>query len=58
MSKYQDMLNELLEVEAGLTGWEMDFIDSLCSQGLNEYYDDFTEKQADKIEQIWNRVFK
>lgn len=58
MSKHQDMLNELLEVEAGLTGWEMDFIDSLVGQGLNSQHDDFTEKQSDKIEQIWNRVFR
>jgi hypothetical protein len=58
MSKYQDMLRELIDVDAGLTGWEMDFLDSLCGQG---YLDDdhlITEKQANKLEQIWNRIFK
>jgi len=57
MSKHQDMLNELLEAETGLTGWEMDFLDSLVGQGLNSQYDDFTQKQTDKIEQIWERIF-
>lgn len=58
MSKHQDMLRELLQTESGLTAWEIDFLDSLVSQGLDDSRDDFTNKQADKVEQIWNHIFK
>jgi len=54
---YQNMLKELLEVESGLSAWEMDFLDSLVSQGFLGRTD-FSEKQRDKLEQIWGRIFK
>jgi hypothetical protein len=48
---YRNILNELLAVEEGLTEWEIEFLES-----LNEWMGGFTEKQATKLEDIWNRV--
>ena len=45
-------LDELLDAEDGLTAWEMDFLESLNKQRGRE----FTEKQADKLTAIWERV--
>lgn len=50
--RHQKMLDELQEAESGLTTWEMDFIDSLDKLRGGT----LTEKQADKLEQIWNRL--
>ena len=55
------MMEELLERDSGLSGWEIDFLDSLCSQGFQEENDElwmFSEKQLSKFEQIYNRIFK
>ncbi len=46
------MLDELLDVEDGLTAWEMDFIESLNGRRGRE----LTESQADKLHQIFERV--
>lgn len=45
------MLDELLEVEEGLSPWEINFLDS-----LNGWASDFTPKQAATLEKIWDRV--
>ena len=53
---YINMMHELLELEEGLTDWEIDFLESLCNQGWrnpDKWY--FTDKQIDKFEQIYNR---
>ena len=45
------MIDDLLLLESGLSGWEMDFIESLDKQ-----YGDrgsLTEKQEEKLSQIW-----
>jgi len=58
---YRNMMEELLERDSGLSGWEIDFLDSLCSQGFQEENDElwmFSEKQLSKFEQIYNRIFK
>ena len=53
----QNMMEELLEKESGLTAWEIDFLDSLHDQG---WMDDknwfFTERQIEKFEQVYERV--
>ena len=47
----RDMIDELCNLESGLTNWEMDFIDSLC-----DWDGRFTEKQADKLEAIYEKL--
>ena len=49
-----NMLNELLEVESGLTGWEMDFIEDLDRQRSRT----LSERQREKLDQIWVRVME
>jgi len=46
------MLDELLEVEEGLSNREIDFLDSLN----NEWRGRMSGKQADWLEKIWNRI--
>ena len=46
------MLLELLQVENGLSAWEIDFLDNLNS----EWNGDFTDRQAAVIEKIYERV--
>ena len=49
-SDYRSMLEELLELDEGLSSFEMEFIDSLS------YWDgDFTENQVKTLKKIWNR---
>ena len=48
---YQDVLQELLDIESGLTDWEVGFIESLLNrQG------DFTQKQKDMLDKIYERA--
>lgn len=53
MTKDQEStLNDLLAAESGLTGWEMDFIDSLdLLRDRN-----LTEKQAEKLAAIAQKI--
>lgn len=48
------MLNELLNDDSDrLSEWEIEFIESLDHQRERN----LTEKQADKLQKIWDRVF-
>jgi len=49
----RDMVNELLEVEDGLTAWEVEFIEQL-SHSLSE---PLSERQHDKLEECWRKAF-
>lgn len=50
----QKMLDEILEAETGLTGWEMDFIES-----LDKIRDcPLTEKQIDILIKINSKVLR
>tara|TARA_R100001143_G_C3359275_1_gene134520 strand:- start:5158 stop:5331 length:174 start_codon:yes stop_codon:yes gene_type:complete len=52
----EEMLVELLENEdANLTGWEIDFLEDLDKMRRNQ---DLSDKQADKLQAIWVKVFK
>jgi hypothetical protein len=50
MREYRDMVQELLDVESGLTAWEIDFLDS-----LHEWQGDFTPKQTETLQKIYDR---
>lgn len=50
--EYRAMLKDLLDIDEGLTAWEITFIDD-----MNRWRGDFTEKQAERIEIIWNKHF-
>lgn len=45
-------LDDLLDAESGLTGWELDFVDDL--DRLRDRA--LTTAQADKLAQVWDRV--
>ena len=49
-----ETLNELLAQESGLTGWEMDFLESLSEWTPRP----FTEKQIAVLEKIEARLLK
>lgn len=48
----ENMLDELLDCESGLTEWEVEFIDSLDCKRQRP----LTQKQSDKLLDIWERV--
>jgi len=50
METYRDMLDSLLDLDCGLTQWEVDFLES-----LSEWEGDFTEKQAETLQRIYDR---
>ena len=45
------MLKDLLDVDEGLTQWEVNFIEN-----MSHWEGDFRPKQIANIEKIWNRV--
>lgn len=47
------MLDELLEVDDGLSDWEVEFVEDLDRHADRE----LTDKQESKLEQIWQKVF-
>ncbi|RKY12684.1 MAG: hypothetical protein DRP65_00565 [Planctomycetota bacterium] len=51
-SQYQlrDMLSDLLDIEEGLSDWEIGFVES-----LSRWDGDFTERQATALERCWNK---
>lgn len=46
------MIQELLELEEGLSDWEVQFIESLDNQSSP-----CTERQAEKLYEIWRAKF-
>lgn len=48
------MINDCEDRESKLTDWERDFISSL-PEAIDKY-GSLTEKQADKLETIWERI--
>lgn len=47
---YHELLEELCELDHGLNGWELDFIESLSDwDGL------YTDTQANKLQEIYDR---
>ena len=49
--RLREMIDELFDVDEGLTSWEIDFLDS-----VNDWEGMFTERQAETIERMWNKV--
>ena len=47
-------LDDLLDIEDGLSTWEVDFIDDMNKKRA----DGFTDKQAKKIDELWDRHCK
>lgn len=45
-----NQVDELLSAESGLTAWEMEFLENMDGRTS------FSDAQADKIKQIWDRV--
>ena len=52
MENYRGMLDELLDVESGLSNWDCDFLDTLY-----EWDGAFTEPQAETLQKIYDKVF-
>lgn len=53
---YEDMVKELLDLESGLTDWEITFLDSMIEwfeQGRRP-----TSKQAAQISKVWDRLIR
>ena len=50
MENYRGMLQELLDLDSGLTDWEVNFLDD-----LHEWTGDFTPKQAETLQRIYDR---
>lgn len=52
MPQHRDLLDELLNLDAGLTDTQIEFLDS-----LNEWEGAFTTKQAAYLEKIYEKLF-
>jgi len=52
MDELHEILDELLEVEHGLTEWEVDFIEA-----LSKWEACFTMKQAGTLRSIYKRLY-
>ncbi len=48
----EEVLDELLQCESGMTGWELDFIESMDKQRGREW----SEIQINKLHTIYERV--
>ena len=51
-SDQESILNDLLDLEDGLTGWEVGFVDDLDKLRTVE----LSPKQAVKLDEIWDRL--
>lgn len=51
MDNYRAMVRELLELDHGLTDWEIGFLDN-----LNNWQGNYTWKQVGTLERIYQRV--
>lgn len=49
-AELRDMLTDLLDIEEGLDGWELGFIEN-----LSRWEGDFTDAQAAALERTWNK---
>lgn len=52
MENYRSMLEELFDVESGLSNKEIDFLDS-----INEWDGQFTVPQAEWLQKIYDKAF-
>jgi hypothetical protein len=53
----EEMIEELEAKDSGLSPWELDFVDSVRGR-FDEEDDDnngLTEKQVDKLKEVWER---
>ncbi len=48
-STYQQMIDDLLDLEEGLNDWEVEFVDSISQQTYL-----LTARQRDKLVRVWN----
>lgn len=48
--QHELMIEELMRLDAGLSAWEIDFIESIDGA------DRLTDKQADKLREIYERL--
>lgn len=48
--EYRNMLVDLCDLDSGLTGWEVDFVESLSHQGGT-----LKPGQVSKLEELWKR---
>ena len=51
LGAWQEMVDDLLGLDQGLSGWEIDFIESIA--GRLEEREGLTPAQADKLREIW-----
>jgi hypothetical protein len=49
---YRNMVRELLELDEGLSRWEIEF-----TEYMDKWSDNYTDNQMRKIEQLWNKHF-
>ena len=56
MTEYQQMVEDCEKRESKLSDWESDFIDSLANRVCRGHT--LTDKQAEKLQKIWERVTK
>lgn len=52
-NREKSMLKELLEVEEGLTDWEIGFLESMTQKTDR----DLTHGQGQKLVDIWDKIF-
>ena len=50
MDNYREMVSELLDLDRGLTDWEINFLDH-----LHDWQGDFTPKQIETLERIYDK---
>ena len=50
---YRKMLDDLIELDEGLTRWEENFVDDVSKRNPQTW----TPTVCEKIEQIWNKHF-
>ena len=53
MERLLGQLNDLLQVEKGLSDWELDFLDG--SRGLTKWNGNFSIKQSHRLDKIYRK---
>lgn len=56
LDKYRDILQELFDLESGLTDWELDFMKSIDRQ-LSERSPRLSDAQRDTLTNLWTKHF-